>query len=219
MLKQLGPGRAVAAVVIALISSLAIFAQATRQAKPSQAAQSAAAVEAIKASFGSSLEPVKGFSPYYLTGDLNGDGAQDLMMVVRIKGRSTDLPADVKVYNPFERPKAIFPDDPAATPTLAFAVIHGARAGWQTPPVSEKFLLFGQTPILILQFQRATSGRLDEGKNLMELLKNTSKVWEQLGWSATLAKGDSILLGTEATDSILFWTGKNYRWVEAIGGE
>lgn len=72
---------------------------------------------------------------------------------------------------------------------------------------------------MILQFQRATSGQPDEGKNLMELLKKTSKVWGQLGWSSTLAKGDSILLGTEATDSILFWTGKNYRWVEAMGGE
>ncbi|HEY0431676.1 MAG TPA: hypothetical protein VGC61_07645 [Pyrinomonadaceae bacterium] len=145
MLKQLGARRAMAAVVIAMTSAFVIFAQATRQAKASQPAQSAAAIEAIKASFGSSLEPVQGFSPYYLTGDFNGDGAPDLVMVVRIKGRSTDLPADVKVYNPFERPNAIFPDDPIAAPTLAFAVIHGARTGWQTPPASEKFLLFGPT--------------------------------------------------------------------------
>src|SRR4030095_5311423 len=136
---------------------------------------------------------------YYLTGDFNGDGAQDLLMIVRIKGRSTDLPADVKVYNPFERPKAIFPEDPVATPTLAFAVIHGATTGWQTPPAAEKFLLFGQTPILTLQYQRATSGRPDEGKHLMQLLKKTSRALKQTGWTATvLPKGDSILLETEA---------------------
>jgi hypothetical protein len=144
MLKQFSLSGALAASFLfgsfLTANSSSISAQTTRQAKPSQPAQSAAAIEAIKASFGSSLEPVKGFSPYYLTGDFNGDGAQDLVMVVRIKGRSTDLPSDVKVYNPFERPKAVFPDDPAATPTLAFAVIHGARTGWQTSPAAEKFL-------------------------------------------------------------------------------
>ncbi len=196
-----------------------VFAQATRQAKAGQAGQTAAVIGAVRASFGSSLEPMTGFKPFYVAGDFNGDDAQDLVVVVRIKGRSTDLPVDVKVYNPFERPKAIFPDDPAANPTLALAIVHGSQMGWQTQPVAQKFLLFGQTPILILQHQRAVSASPDDAKNLMELLKKSSRVWGNLGWSSAAAKGDAILMGTEATDSILYWNGTNYRWVEGKGGE
>ena len=198
--------------------SLSVFAQATPTAKGGQAGQDTV-IGALTASFGSSLEPMTGFKPFYLVGDFNADGAQDLVVVVRIKRLSPDLPMDVKVYNPFERPKAIFPDDPAANPTLALAIIHGSQMGWQTQPAAQKFLLFGQTPILILQYQRATSTNPDDGKNLMELLKKRSRVWGDLGWSSSAAKGDAMLLGTEATDSILYWNGTNYRWVEGKGGE
>jgi hypothetical protein len=175
--------------------------------------------EALNVSFGSSLEAVKAFKPYYLTGDFNGDGAQDIVIAVRIKGQRSDLPTDVRVYNPFERPKAVFPADPTATPTLALAIIHGARGGWQTPPALERYLMFGQSPVLILNYGRVTSGEPNDAKNLMELLKKGSKRMANFGWPPTAAKGDSIVLGTEATDSILYWNGKNYRWEEAAGGE
>ena len=101
------------------------------------------------------MEPVSAFKPYYLTGDFNGDGAQDILIVVRIKGTRAELASDVTLYNPFERPKAVFPANPSANPTLAFAIIHGSKPGWQTPPALEKFLLLGETPILILNYGRA----------------------------------------------------------------
>jgi hypothetical protein len=194
------------------------YAQITRQTETSQFVQSAAVTAALKTSFGSSLEAVTAFRSYYLTGDFNGDGASDIVIVVRIKGHRGDLPVDVKVYNPFGRPKANFPDDPFANPTLAFAVIHGAKTGWQTSPAAEKFLLFGESPILILQNGRATSDDPNTAGGL-ELLKKTSKRMRDLGWPPAAARGDSIVLGTEATDSILYWNGKNYRWEEAAGGE
>ncbi len=164
------------------------------------------------------MQAVTAFKSFYLTGDFNGDGAQDIVIVVRIKGRRADLPEDVKVYNPFERPKAVFPNDPVANPTLAFAVIHGNKGGWRASPAAEKFLLFGGSPILILQYDRATSDDPNTAGGL-ELLRKGSRRLRYFGWPPADAKGDSIILGTEATDSILYWNGKNYRWEESEGGE
>lgn len=179
----------------------------------------AAISDSLKKSFGSAVQATTAFKPYYLTGDFNGDGAQDIVIVVRIKGSRSELAPDVKIYNPFERPKANYPEDPAANPTLALAVIHGSGPGWQTAPALEKFLLFGQTPILILNYSRASSSAAADKKGLMELLTKRSTKHRGDGWPPTAAKGDSIVLGTEATDSILYWNGKTYRWEEAAGGE
>jgi len=195
-----------------------LLAQTKIQAKASQVNPSTIR-ETVKTSFGPAVEVVTAFSPYYLVGDFNGDAAQDLLVVVRIKGPRTELATDVNVFNPFERPKAIYPADPAANPTLALAIIHGSRPGWQTPPALGKFLLFGETPILILNYGRVTSAGPQDRKGLMELLKKRSAKFRADGWPPAAAKGDSIVLGTEAIDSILYWNGKNYRWEEAAGGE
>jgi hypothetical protein len=173
----------------------------------------------VKISFGSAVEVVTAFSPYYLVGDFNGDAAQDILVVVRIKGPRTELAADVNLFNPFERPKALYPANPTANPTLALAIIHGSRPGWQTPPALGKFLLFGETPILILNYGRVISAGAQDRKGLMELLRKRSAKFRADGWPPAAAKGDSIVLGTEAIDSILYWNGKNYRWEEAAGGE
>jgi hypothetical protein len=83
----------------------------------------------------------------------------------------------------------------------------------------EKFLLLWETPILILNYGRVTSPASQDRKDLMELLAKRSVKFRADGWPPATAKGDSIVLGTEATDSILYWNGKNYRWEEAAGGE
>jgi hypothetical protein len=198
-----------------------LAAQTKTPKKPSQASQLSPSTvrAALSASFGSAVEAVTAFNPFYLTGDFNGDGAQDILVVVRLKGPQTELATDVKIYNPFERPKAIYPENPSANPTLALAVIHGRAPGWQTPPALEKFLLFGQTPLLILDYGRVTSAEPQDRKSLLELLKKGSTRYRAGGWPPAAAQGDSVVLGTEATDSILYWNGKNYRWEEAAGGE
>jgi hypothetical protein len=203
--------------ILVAISALGLNAQ-TRDPKKVPPGQTAAIATALRTSFGSAVEAVTAFKPYYVIGDFNGDGAEDIVIAVRIKGQRTDLPTDVTVYNPFERPKAIFPADPLTTPTLALAIIHG-KASWQTPPAAEKFLLFGQSPVLILNYSRVTAADPDAVKTLIELLGKGSRRLRDLGWPPAAAKGDAIVLGTEATDSILYWNGKNYRWQEAEGGE
>ena len=202
--------------IIVAVSASGLTAQ-TRDPKKVPPGQTAAVAEALRTSFGSAVEAVTAFKPYYVIGDFNGDGAEDIVIAVRIKGQRSDLPADVTVYNPFERPKAVFPADPLATPTLALAIIHGL-SGWQTA-AAQKFLLFGQSPVLILNYGRVTSGDPSAVKTLIELLGKRSRRLKDFGWPPAAAKGDSIILGTEATDSILYWNGKNYRWEEAAGGE
>ena len=205
-------------VVLLAGNAHSLSAQTKTQTKASQPSQSSLR-EVLQKSFGSAVEPVTTFKPFYLTGDFNGDGAQDILMVVRIKGPRTELASDVTLYNPFERPRAVFPANPSENPTLAFAIIHGSKPGWQTPPALEKFLLLGRTPILTLNYGRVTSAGPQARINLMELLRKRSTKFRADGWPPAAAKGDSIVLGTEATDSILYWNGKNYHWEEAAGGE
>jgi len=205
-------------VAILAINGFSLSAQTKTQAKASQLSQTAIK-DTLQKSFGSAVEAVRAFKPSYLTGDFNGDGAQDILVVVRIKGSRAELASDVTLYNPFERPKATFPANPSANPTLAFAIIHGRKSGWQTSPALEKFLLLGETPILILNYGRVTSPAPQDRKGLMELLVKRSAKFRADGWPPAAAKGDSVVLGTEATDSILYWNGKNYRWEEAAGAE
>ncbi len=90
--------------------------------------------------------------------------------MVRITARRDKLPKDVQVLNPFGHGEGVtFPADPAATKTLAFAIIHGTKAGWNTAQAAGKFLLFGGSPILILQYER-TFGP-EDGKDLMSLIR------------------------------------------------
>lgn len=205
-------------VVLLANNVCSLSGQTKTQTKASQLSQTTLK-NMLQTSFGSAVEPVSAFKPYYLTGDFNGDRAQDILIVVRIKGTRAELASDVTLYNPFERPKAVFPTNPSANPTLAFAIIHGSKPGWQTPPVLEKFLLLGETPILILNYGRAINATPGDTNALMELLKKRSTKFRADGWPPAAAKGDAIMLATEATDSILYWNGKNYRWEEAEGGE
>jgi len=213
--------RAVFVFVIFLLAPAAnlqsLSAQSKAQAKAPQISQSTLRAT-LQTSFGSAVEAAATFNPFYLTGDFNGDGAQDILIVVRLRGTRSELAEDVKIYNPFERPKAVYPTNPAANPTLALAIIHGSKAGWQTSPALEKLLLFGGSPVLILNYGRVT-GLPQDRKDLMELLKKRSAKTRADDWPPVAAKGDSIVLPTEATDSILYWNGKNYRWEESPGGE
>jgi len=132
--------------------------------------------------------------------------------VVRIKLRRSELSKDVRVLNPFYNDPSYgpaYPADPAAKPTLAFAIIHGAKAGWKTSESTEKFLLVGASPILAMELDREKSAP-DSG---MELMRKRARPRKR-GWPPAAAKGDSIYLPTEGSDSILYWNGKTYRWEE-----
>jgi hypothetical protein len=155
------------------------------------------------------VEAVTGFTPFYLTGDFNGDGAQDIVIVVRIKERRAALPKDVRLINPFwDSPKVIFPKNPEGEKTLALAIIHK----WKTPDAATKFLLLGQAALLIFVHDRTSEP--ESAKDLMELMSKRGRRPKGLTFPRT-AKGDVILLWTEVGDQTpLYWNGRTYRWEE-----
>jgi hypothetical protein len=199
--------------VIVVANSPHLTAQTKTQTK---ADQLAAVNEALQTSFGSALDAARGFQPFYLTGDFNGDGAQDILIVAWIKGRQKDLAKGVRVINPFDygAGKVVWPSNPAAKPMLALAIIHGDQTGWKSARPAEKFLLVGESPILILESDRALSIRPEDRANLMEVMSKRGRRRRGAIWPPRAAQGDSILLPTEATDSILYWNGKTFRWEE-----
>lgn len=224
-MKQVNPNRSITrhAVFLVLLCSLLTFAAnaqcVSSQARKAKEPSRSALTEALQKSLGSTVEAVTTFKPFYLTGDFNGDGAQDVLIAVRIRGHRSELPKDVRLLNPFARgAKPTFPVDPVAVPTLALAIIHGSRAGWQSSPM-EKFLLVGESPVLALENDRATSKYPEGQVKLMEIIKRNGRRRRGAFRAPATAKGDSVLLGTEAADSILYWDGKTYRWQETEGGE
>ena len=175
-----------------------------------ETAQTEAIETAINASFGSSFETVTAFRPFYVTGDFNGDNVQDLAAVVRLKLGRASWPKDLRVLNPFTPTSGIkVPDNPARENILALAIIHS----WKTASAS-KFILIGESPILILEYNRTKSSP-DDARNLIELMSRHGKRRPGMQFPRT-AKGDVILLGTEVGgDSMLYWNGRTYRWQDS----
>jgi hypothetical protein len=168
----------------------------------------AAIVETVQKHFGAAVEVVTAFEPFNVNGDFNGDGAADIVVVVRIKARRDALPTNVKLLNPFETRGAIkFPANPNSENKLALAIIHS----WKTE-AGGKFLLLGESPVLIMQYGRATSNEPGDKQNLISLMskpgRRPSGVTLPRG-----SKGDVVLLATEVGgDSMLYWNGRTYLW-------
>ncbi|HUS09949.1 MAG TPA: hypothetical protein VMZ30_05730, partial [Pyrinomonadaceae bacterium] len=113
--------------------------------------QTAAVIHAVQNHFGTAVEPATTFQPFNIVGDFNGDGVEDAAVVVRIKGIRTALPGNVRLLNPFEPRGAIkFPTNPGAQNKLGLAILHS----WKIAEAPGKFLLIGESPILILQYSR-----------------------------------------------------------------
>jgi hypothetical protein len=169
-------------------------------------------VASLRSNFGAVVEASISFRPFYVTGDFNGDGAQDVAVVVLIKERRSALPKDVRILNPFQfERRVVFPANPATENKLALVIIHG----WQSPKPSAKFLLIGDSPILILDYQRVTSDQPADRQDLIGLMRKRGKRPKGAAFPRG-AKGDVILLGNQVGDNTpLYWNGRTYVWEDS----
>ena len=97
--------------------------------------QASSVIDAMQTSFGSAVEAMTAFKPFYVTGDFNGDGAQDVVTVVRIKGRRSSLTKDVTILNPWgARHRQSNFSGWTQPPNLRWhsQLFMGTQAGWQS---------------------------------------------------------------------------------------
>jgi hypothetical protein len=187
------------------VATAPIYAQTT-------APQPAAVSAALQNSFGAALEASSAFKPFYVVGDFNGDGAQDIAIVVRIKAGRSALPKDVRFLNPFESARTIkFPANPTTENKLALAIIHG----WTNPTPAGKYLLIGESPILVLDYERVRSAQPQDRQDLISVMKRRGRRPKGVTFPRS-AKGDVILLFNQVgDDSPLYWNGRTYVWEDS----
>ena len=193
-------------------SHLLCFLATVPSVSQANALQLSAVSAALHTNFGAAVEASSAFKPFYVTGDFNGDGAQDIAVVVLIKERRSALPKDVRILNPFQfERRVVFPANPASENKLALVIIHG----WQNPKPSGKFLLIGESPILILDYQRVISHQPVDRQSLIGLM-NKRGTRPKGSTFPRAAKGDVILLGNQVGDnSPLYWNGRTYVWEDS----
>lgn len=198
-----------------------LLALAGADAGAQTAGTNEAVASALGRAFGPTVEPVTRFKPFYVTGDFNHDRAEDLLAVVRLKARRERLPAGVRVINPFGYGDVQSPNESASAPgpgvTLALAVIHGGPGGWRTGDPVARFMLLGGSPVLILDHGRATSSNPADARDLLSLIPRTDarqrRAYARMKPPAA-ARGDWVLVPTEAAEALIVWDGKTYRYVE-----
>ena len=210
-----------APVILLLVCILSMITAHAQTEKPQpRVPESTSSRDALQVlvseSFGPAVKAVTSFEPYNLAGDFNGDGAADVLIIVRIKGLRWAVPKGTIVIRPFYKEDPSSPDN--KDERLGIAIIHGGNNGLENSS-GQKFLLLGESPILILENSRANATRRGDRKGLMELVKKRGRRSRTAMRPPAIAKGDSVSLPTEAADSILYWDGKTYRWKESEGGE
>lgn len=163
-------------------------------------------VAAIHDNFGASVEPVIDISPFFLRGDFDGDGLDDLAAVVNVEKSRADLRAhgvryvDVDAYSAKNGAQG----DPAAIEPrncLGIAVTHGAPGGAGTS--ARKYVFY-------------------ECFSSVELVGKGRRVGRRGGsrGRAPVPKGDSMLLELEnGGATLIYWDGRTYRGFGVRGGD
>jgi len=162
---------------------------------------------AVNRAFGSSVELVTTFDPYYATGDFNGDFRVDLLAVVRVIGAQ---PERVRTINPYRYTRTN--DEPV--PALAFAIIHGAgNRGWSAASPQAVLLVRGGSPVSVMDDGRSRSSNVGDRRRLIEVWRRGNRRGRP-SYLPRTARGDAIVLLTEAAEGVLYWNGVTYVWRE-----
>jgi hypothetical protein len=154
----------------------------------------------VQKAFGSSCSLAPQWTP--VTGDLNGDGVEDIVIVARCKNPLIDQgEKDFQVIDPYNsfygygNPKItsqMGPDDPKLR-GIDVLVIHGSGPdGWRSATPQAKFV------IINVAVKRITVKKMRVKKK-----KTTTAIYVEEA-------------GADQMTSVLFWDGKKYRY-EPLG--
>lgn len=169
----------------------------------------------IKNTFGPNVEVVGGAKPTELKGDFNGDGLQDIAVLVTPKGKRGDLAPGVTIALTSEGAR---PLDPASVLNgkNSLAVIHGSASGLQSPQA--KYLIYdfgwigwkGPENGTLVVIPKAEQKK--DRKGYLTLAPN-----HRVGLP-DVNKGAVIVVPTDANiNTVLYWDGSKYRFWIAPG--
>ncbi len=178
-------------------------------ATASQGATAAETEAVINRAFNSRVEVEGERRPFYLSGDFNGDGWQDIAVVVRLKDDAEQLKMTktASVLDPWLAAAAgadgeeaseggLQTDEPGASAgDLALAVIHGTKDGWKASAPESRYLLLNS----VFDELRIHRGKIEVGAS---------------GGTPPVVKGDAIYTGSEVASGIIYWDGAAYRWYQ-----
>lgn len=152
----------------------------------------------------------------FVVGDFNGDGSQDVAVVVKpAMGMLADINSEVANWILEDPQKVVLPDPSKATQPLApppkptrveqsdtlLAVLHGyGPLGWRDPKSRQTYLL------------RNGAGRSLKSNTLADLLKSSNSTAKLLK-----LRGDVINETIGEESGFLYYTGAKYAWYRRSG--
>ncbi len=149
------------------------------------------------------LEPVRRHG-HCMSGDFNGDGRPDVLMVVKVLTAGAPAGANIKAIYPFH-------DKEGGKGRLQFLALHSTAASKPADWLRyDRLLLDGASPILVLRHPEMASD--------MERVSQRSSEVAELQVPRRQMRGEAVLLGTEAVSAILYWNGKTYVFHEDPAG-
>lgn len=173
---------------------------------------------AINSHYNSTVEAVTQFKPFYLIGDFNADGAQDLLAVVKLKVAQGQLPKDVRIVKPFGFEDTGSSNQSSSaggeTVALGLAILHGRKGGWRVGQPAAKYLLLGGSPLQILTYDNLSSNSVTGLMVLVPASRTRRRRFSEFRVPQT-ARGAWIIVGTQVGDGIIYWDGKTYRFQDS----
>lgn len=156
-------------------------------------------ISAVNQALGSSAQ-VSGDAPYYILGDFNGDGNQDLAVLVKVESEREELKAQNVKYidtNPYSKRNGseLDPLTDMGHYCLGILVLHGASHSWRDGFISPPYIFY-------------------ESFSLFRLVKRQDRVQRGDGskGKTPILTGDAIQLDLETGGQMLvYWDGGTYR--------
>lgn len=173
---------------------------------------------AINTNYNSTVEAVMQFKPFYLMGDFNADGAQDLLAVIKLKVAQGQLPKNARIVKPFGFEDAASANQSSGAAgervALGLAILHGGKGSWRTGTPAARYLLLGGSPLQILTYDNISSNAVKDLLSVVPASRARRRRYSEFRVPQT-ARGAWILVGTQVGEGLVYWDGKTYRFQDS----